>query len=260
MNVLLFTDVEGLPFVSSIEEMDRTGEEYSRIRAILAECITKTAQFCLDAGADKVYYIDGHAGGGNLVPGTVCNAEQVDKDTIHTLLAAGKIDCMIELGNHARAGTAGGFLDHTMNSRSIFSYKINGIEQSELSLHASVMAYYGVPTVLCIGDQAACDQAKEYIPEIYTAPVKRAEKRNTCICFENAYEIIASAVRPALENYKSIRPCMSFDKSCQVEITYYRTDMCEEIMQNTKCEYIRKDARTLVKTTDRIATFYDYSF
>lgn len=260
MNVFLFTDVEGLPGISAMEQIDRTGESYSAVRENITDCIIKTADFCLANGAETVYYLDGHAGGGNVYPDRITNAVKIDKHMCAELLAAGKIDCMMEIGNHARAGTVGGFLDHTMNSGTVFAYKIDGVEQSELSLHALVCAAYGVPTVMCCGDVAACVQAKEYIPDIVAAPVKKASVRNSCECFENAYEIIEAAVKQALGNYKSIKLMECPVANAEVEITYYRTDMCEAAMQKASCDYVRKDARTLVKKLGKITDFSCYSF
>ena len=260
MNVFLLTDLEGIPGVTTIDQMERGTPQNLDAREKLCEWINKTASYCRQYGADKIYYLDGHGGGGNV------DESRIDPTLIkcsipdwERLLADGMIDCQIELGAHARAGTIGGFLDHTVSSKEWFRYTLNGEEQSELSIHAILCGAYGVPIVACIGDEAACEQAKEYIPEIVTGAVKKASCRNLCEDDPNAEEIVEKTVQQALENYKSV-PTVSASLPATVELTYYRTDMCEKAMGKAKCEFIRLDARTLQKRVDKIEKYSDLKF
>ena len=174
MNVFILTDLEGIPEVYKMSDITIPSPEYERSRRALTKWLNITADYCFKYGAAKVYYLDGHAGP------AVHNVLDSDVDKRLTKLTlwgwsdavkAGAIDCVIELGSHARAGTVGGFLDHTTSSAQIFSHKINGEDYSEFALHAAFMGKYGIPTVLCIGDTAACYQAREYIPDIEIAIV-----------------------------------------------------------------------------------------
>lgn len=260
MNVMLLTDLEGIAGVTSIRFMDKTDEAYAQARRLLCHSITLAVQTCLDAGADTVYYVDGHAGGGNVMESLIDpRAQKCSIAQWQQLLREGKIDCQLELGSHARAGTLGGFLDHTINSRSWFSHRINGVEMSELSMHALVCGAYGVPIAACIGDEAACAQAREYIPGIVTGAVKKALCRNEAIAYDNADDILVSAVRRALENYPSIAP-LRMEGPLTVELTFYRSDMCEEALAHCACGVIRLDARTLQRTVSRLTCYEDLKF
>jgi len=97
---------------------------------------------------------------------------------------------LIELGAHARAGTLNGFLDHTINVKKWFCYTINGSEMNELAMQAIFCAQFGVPVIAYTGDEIACEQAKEYIPEIITGAVKRAVGRNQAYSYEDADQIL----------------------------------------------------------------------
>jgi D-amino peptidase len=260
MNVFLLTDLEGIPGVTTIDQMERGTPPNLLAKERLCEWINKTASYCRKYGADKIYYLDGHGGGGNVDEARIdptlikCSIPEWEK-----LLADGMIDCQIELGAHARAGTIGGFLDHTVSSKEWFRYTLNGEEQSELSIHAILCGAYGVPIVACIGDEAACEQAKEYIPEIVTGAVKKASCRNLCEDYPNADEIVEKTVKKALASYREI-PAYRYSLPLTVELTYYRTDMCEKAMGKAKCEFIRLDARTLQKRTDKIEKYSDLKF
>lgn len=260
MNVFLLTDLEGIPGVTSIDQMERGTPENIAAKKLLGKWINKTAAFCRKYGAETVYYLDGHGGGGNVFE------EEIDPSLIkcsisdwQELLKAKKIDCLIELGSHARAGTIGGFLDHTISSKTWFRYTLNGREQSELSIHAALCGAYNVPIVACIGDLAACEQAKEYIPEIVTAPVKVASCRNLCKDDPNAEELVEKAIAEALAKFKAM-PIFKAELPATIELTYYRTDMCESALAKSTCNPVRIDARTLQKTITRIETYNDLKF
>ena len=134
MNVFILTDMEGIAGIDNISQMEKGTPEYTVSCQKLEKSLNLTIGACFENGAQRVYYLDGHAGGGNI------NPESIDKRAVkctvsewQELLRDGDIDCQIELGAHARAGTIGGFLDHTLNSRENYYIKINGIEMSELS-------------------------------------------------------------------------------------------------------------------------------
>jgi len=259
MNIFLLTDVEGIPGVNDISQMDRTGDGYQIARKMLCECINISVEACFQNGAETVYYLDGHGGGGNVME------ELIDPRAMkcsilewQQLLKEGKIDYQIELGSHARAGTIGGFLDHTLSSREYFYIKHNGLEMSELSLHAVLCAKYGVPIIAVIGDEAACCQAKEYIPEIYTGAVKHAECRNQAETYENYCQIISDTIADALKDPKKVS-LIKYSEPIVVEHAYYRTDMCEKALERCGGEAIRIDARTLQKTV-MVDTYADLKF
>ena len=255
MNVLILTDLEGIAGVTDIEFMDREGEKFELACERLDHSINLAVGAAFDSGADEVYYIDGHANKTNAHEDRIDpRAKKVDFNEWEALLEEGKIDCQIELGAHARAGTIGGFLDHTMNSRQWFCLKINGLEMSELSLHALVCSSYGVPIVACIGDLAGCEQAKEYIPDIHVGAVKWATERNFATDYENADEILIQTVKSALADYGSVS-LFRLAEPATVELTFYRTDMCEKALSRCTDDVVRVDARTLRRDVDKLQKY-----
>ena len=191
MNVFLLTDLEGIAGVDDIEYMDRSGEKYARARGYLTHTINLAAETCFACGAETVSFLDGHGGGGNILEAEIDpRTHRCSIAEWQALLREGRIDCQIELGSHARAGTLNGFLDHTVSSRQWFCHKVNGREMSELSLHALLCGRYGVPIAGCIGDETACAQAAEYIPGIRAGAVKRASCRNQAETYPDADDVL----------------------------------------------------------------------
>lgn len=257
MNLFILTDLEGIAGVLDIEFMGRDKEKYQIACRCLEKSINLAVEASFEAGVENVYYLDGHGGGGNV------NEENIDKRAVkcninewQDLVISGKIDCQIEIGAHARPGTVGGFLDHTLSSMAFFTYKVNGIEMSEYSIHALFCSAYNVPIIACIGDEAACRQAKEYNPSIFTGAVKYAKIRNQSTDYENADEILVSTVKTAIKNYKSVG-FYKLEAPYILDVTYYRTDMCEDVIKMRGEIYERIDARTLRKRIGKIVRYND---
>lgn len=260
MNIFILSDLEGIHGVTSIEQMDRTSHGYRLAQASLAESVNIAADTCFKCGADMVFVLDSHGGGGNIVDKSLDKRiTQVNVPQWQELLVNGKIDFQIELGCHARAGTIGGFLDHTINSKQWFSYRVNGIEYGELGIHGIVCGAYNVPIIACSGDETACTQAKEYIPDIYAAVVKHAFCRNSAVAFENAASILKTTIETAIKNRYNIKP-LKVEFPLTIELTYYRTDMCEQALENCPVNVTRVDARTLKKTVNKVINYYDLKF
>lgn len=261
MKVFLLTDLEGIAGVDTIEQMERTAPCYAATCAMLERSLNIAVDACFQNGADTVYYLDGHGGGGNVNPDNIdpraIRCEHVQQ--WNELVRQRAFDCQMELGAHARAGTVGGFLDHTISSREIFSIRHNGREMSELSLHATLCAKYGIPVVAVTGDEAACYQAKEYIPQIITGAVKTAQCRNAAKTYPNADAILRDAVAQGLRNWQSV-PLIPFSEPVTVEQTFYRTDYCEKALKSSPPDTRRPDARTLLKKTEHIALYKELKF
>ena len=264
MNVFISTDLEGIPGVTSIDDVSPRGtERYFHSCRMLEKTVNWVIETCAENGAENIYYRDGHGGGGNINDENIDpRAESIDIENLDKLLIEGKIDCALFVGAHARAGTLGGFLDHTFNSKKIFEYRLNGEPCSELSYAATIFGRFNVPCVLCIGDKVACEQAKEYIPEIRTAAVKEGTERNLCYDLPNAEQIIKEATADALQNYRNISPYkLSFPIT--VQQTYYRTDMADlgYASLTAKGKSVeRVDARTFRKTVTEIKGYLDLRF
>ena len=257
MNVMLLTDLEGISGITDIGYMDRSSEKYREGCQMLEDTINFVGKTCIEAGVEKVYYLDGHGGGGNVNPSNIDSyIKKVSLIEWQELLKMGEIDCQFEIGAHAKAGTIGGFLDHTISSRHCFKHKINDKEVGEVELHAILCGAYDVPVVLCSGDDIVCEQVANSIPGIYTAPIKKSNKRNLCEDKKDGFDILKKAVEEAILGYNEIKP-IKISLPFTVSITYYRSDMCEEIYERCSGNVRRVDARTLEKEIDKIVGYND---
>jgi D-amino peptidase len=131
-----------------------------------------------------------------------------------------------------------------------------------MSYLAAIFGCYDIPCVLAVGDKAACEQAKEYIPEIRTAIVKEGTERNLCHELPNAEQVVREATADALKNYRSIPP-YKLSLPITVEQTSYRSDMIDRAYATLTANgqaVERVGARTIRKTVAEVKNYFDLRF
>ena len=103
------------------------------------------------------------------------------------------------------AGVETGNLNHTQNSKTIEYYKLNGKYIGEIAQWALCSGALGLPMIFLSGDQAACDEAADLIPDITTAAVKQGMSRTSAVCLskEKSCELIRNQIAQAVRKHKT---------------------------------------------------------
>ena len=170
--------------------------------------INAAADALFASGAEKIGLWDNHAGGGNIDASDVdprISLISYDKNLPRMYFADGEYDCICFFGYHAMEGTLGGVLAHTMSSKIVQYYKLNGKYIGEIDMDAYIAAEKGMPTVFFAGGNIACQQAERAVSGIVTVETKKELSRNEAIfrsnedLFSDIRENIVKAV--ALPNY-----------------------------------------------------------
>ena len=178
MKIYIVTDNEGLSGVSSssyISEAKGRPDLIAESRKLLAAEINACVEGCVRGGATEIVVRDGHGGGQNVTRAMIDGrADLIGGQTPGVLLAdlddsAG----LILLGYHAMAGTAGAVCEHTMSSKTWQNVWINGRKTGEIGICAYVAGEHGVPVIMVSGDDKACAEASEWLPEAVTCQVKK---------------------------------------------------------------------------------------
>ena len=179
LRIFINTDLEGVSGVgrgeyikSALNRPDLVAEA----RRLLAEDINACVAGCFDAGADVVTVRDGHAGGGNLKRRDIDDrANFIDGPMLEQRFEIFReYDAFMQIGSHAMAGTANAILEHSFSSSTYQNTWLNGKPIGEIGMLAYCVADYDVPCILVSGDDKACAEAREQIPEVVTAEVKKA--------------------------------------------------------------------------------------
>lgn len=181
--ILLALDLEGVNNVVGEPYMslgrDTEGWLIAREQALLE--VNAAAEALFAAGAESVALWDNHGGGNNIDPNGLDKRIELyspDSSVPRMSFAAGKYDAICYFGYHTMEGTLGGVLAHTMNSKQVQYYKLNGRYVGEVDIDAYIAASHGMPSRFFAGGNIACLQAKRTAPEIVTVVTKEELGRN----------------------------------------------------------------------------------
>jgi D-amino peptidase len=224
MKIYMITDLEGVSgVINSADYAGPEGRYYELAKILTTMEVNAAVEGALEAGATEILVVDGHGHG--AIAQMLLHAEA-------TLLAGRPLgypfacddtfDAAMMVGQHAKVNTDGGHLCHT-GSFAIEDLSINGVSVGEAGCNMLFAAYYGVPTVMLSGDEAACREVIGLVPDIETAPVKAGIKRGSASALtaednrlfngaaihlapEKARQLIKAKARRALERVRDIEP------------------------------------------------------
>ena len=259
MKIIVMTDLEGIAGVDTYEMISSgRNEDYTAACRALMLDVNAAVRGYFDAGADQVYVYDGHGGGKNFIrPMLDERAIQLNNEEFHALVKSGETNAYAEIGLHAMAGTQNAFLEHTQSSKQWFDYQINGISCGEFVQGAAFVGHFGIPFIFVSGDDAACEEARRFVPEIATAVVKHAHGRNAAVSLprEEADRLIYETAKQSVSLISKIKP-YKIDLPAEICVTFQRTDYCDSLADR----YERIGSRTLRRVTKNIENYSDLLF
>lgn len=214
MRFYLMTDLEGVAGVYVWEERDdntmENHERRVRQRRWLAREVSAAVDGLIAGGMSEVIVNDGHGAGYTI------DLDELDRRAwvingserpfwlpyLDQACAATGL-----LGAHAKAGTEGACLYHTM-SKGVRNWTFNGISLGEAGLQAAIAGHYGVPFVFIAGDVYACKEMAQLIPGIVTVPVKVGLSRTSALhrVPAEACQLIREGARRATKVVRDIKP------------------------------------------------------
>ena len=241
-------------------------DEWERARRQAAKEVNAAAEALFMAGAERVALWDNHAGGGNVDPTDLdSRVELLEPDkTLPRMYFAGEFDAVCYFGYHAMEGTLGGVLAHTMNSKMVQHYKLDGRYIGEIDMDAYIAASHGVPSIFFAGGDIACSQANRAVEGIVTVVTKKELSRNKAIYRDNGelFEDIKAGIAEAIStdfSVNEIKLPAVFEKSFKrtEDAAQYLEMMLALGMESAyPCEDILgKDAHTVVSKIYSINDF-----
>ena len=214
MTFYMMTDLEGVAGVYQWENRDDTSlenhERRIRQRRWLAEEVNAAVDGLIRGGATDVIVNDGH-GAGYTIDLEVADprARFIYGRERPFWLPYLDANCQATgvVGAHAKAGTAGANLFHTM-STGIRDWSFNGLSVGEMGLQALIAGHYGVPFVFCSGDWWACREMERLVPGCVTVAVKCGMTRLSTMSWPPAKsrELIREAAEEAMACVGKVEP------------------------------------------------------
>jgi D-amino peptidase len=227
MKVLISVDIEGVTGMASWDEATRAHPDYSLFRDRMQLEAAAVCEGVQAAGADEVLVRDAHSTARNLDGEKFPKGVQVLSGWARHPLSMvqglnGSFDAVLFVGYHARAGSEGNPLSHTMSSSSVAEILLNGEPLSEFRLHALAAATFGVPSVFLSGDQAICKEAKAFLEGIRVVPTK--EGFGASVLSRHPLEVREDLRRESEEALREgTLACLpSLPDSFRMEVVYHR--------------------------------------
>ncbi len=208
--VLIALDLEGVNNVvgEPYQGLSKHSEQWQIAVKQAEREVNEAVKALFDAGVEKVGLWDNHGGGGNVDPSAL--DERIilhfhDNALPRMSFAKDEYDCICYFGYHTMEGTLGGVLAHTMSSKELQYYKLNGRYIGEVDMDAYIASEHGMPSVFFCGGDLSCKQAKRSIKNIVTVVTKNEISRNKAIfrsneeLFEDIKQNIVKAVKTEFE-------------------------------------------------------------
>ncbi len=150
-------------------------------------------------------------------------------------------DAAMMIGQHAMAGIKEANLNHTQSDKTIEFYKLNGKKIGEISQFFLYAGTFDVPVIFLSGDEAACNEAKDLVPEISTVSVKQGLGRNCAISLsaKESCRRIREGIRKALceHSHRPISP-LKWDPPYVLEKRFFHTDTVDRLSKLPNIEIV----------------------
>ncbi len=211
MNVFVMVDIEGISGIYTKEQVLPSGSRFGEGRKFMTEDINACVAGLKAAGVDKIYVRDAHGGSYALdwenatsdVDGYICGLHRDIR-----FVEIEDFDAVILLGYHAMAGKECAVLEHTFSSLNFENVYVNGEKAGELLIDAAILGEQGKPVIMVSGDDKVCSEAKELMPNVVTAQVKKGLDIEGAILLpkEKAHKLIYEKTIEAVKNFENVKP------------------------------------------------------
>jgi D-amino peptidase len=232
VKIYLSVDIEGIAGIVDWKQcLPEGGAEFTRGCRLMAEETNAAIEGALAAGATEIVVNDGHYEMRNLDPELLHPAARLAQGKVKPLSMAEGLDASFDalflVGYHAPAGVRDGTLNHAFHPREL---RYNGQLWSETGLTASVAGYFGVPTALITGDDAAIRDAERILPPHVGVSVKRGISRYAADSLHPrvARERIRAGAERALAQLADCR-ALTFDGPITVDMELYFSQQADRV-------------------------------
>jgi D-amino peptidase len=115
---------------------------------------------------------------------------------------------LVFVGQQAMAGASHGVLNGSYDARYIQAIWVNNKPTGEIGARTMLAGYFGIPVIMLSGDEAACKELHELVPEADCAIVKWGVSRiaGYTLPTPRARVLIHEKARHAMERLAEIKP------------------------------------------------------
>ena len=165
--------MEGVTGVTNWEEVDHNKPAYPQFQKQMSLEVAAACEGAIRAGAKEIFVKDAHYSGRNILPSYLPKRVKIIRGwSGHRYAMLQEIDSSFDaimlIGYHAKAGSGGNPLAHTMSSSKIERIYLNDRAASELLLHGTIASKFRVPIIFVSGDSIICKEIENISPNTIT--------------------------------------------------------------------------------------------
>ncbi len=254
MKIYISADIEGVCGSTHWDEAVKGHSDYVEFQKQMTAEVAAACEGAFAAGAKEIIIKDAHGAGRNIIAAELPPETKLIRGwSGHPFSMVQDLDvtfaAIMFIGYHARAGSGGNPLAHTIRSSVIDYIKLNDMYASEFLINGYIACELKVPIVFLSGDQDICNEAEAMNSNINTVAVKKGVGNSTINLHPaTATKLIKESVKSALsEDYKS--NLFGLPDRFKVEIRYKQQDQAFRASFYPDAELI--DPQTIRFETDR---------
>lgn len=249
MKVWISIDMEGISNIVDRDQLLPEGGRYQRGReSMMADLQVVLETLQQEPDVESIVVNDSHDGMLNILAEAMpAGVRLISGGAKRWSMNQGvdQADVAFYVGYHARAGTPGAIMDHTYSGE-IARVTVNGHEVGETGINAAVAGAFNVPVAFLSGDDKACAEAAQLLPDIETVVVKEGISRRSALLLPRA-EVNArlqQGVQGALKRFRAgqVKP-WSLTAPVELTVTVMTPDMADRALYCPGAE--RVDGRTV---------------
>ncbi|MFD1036844.1 M55 family metallopeptidase [Virgibacillus byunsanensis] len=241
MKLYVSVDMEGITGLPDHTYVDSKKHNYERARKIMTDETNYVIDAAYKSGCEEILVNDSHSKMNNILIDQLHTEARLITGEVKPLSMMQGLDATYEgaifVGYHARAGQFG-VMSHAM-VHAVRNFFINDKPIGELGFNAYVAGYFGVPILMVAGDDQACKEAEELIPNITTAAVKESISRSSVksLTPKKAGELLTTKVTEAFENRANVQALTPPDKPViKIEFSNHGQAEWANLMPGTEIE------------------------
>ena len=252
MRVFIAVDMEGITGVVHWPQPTTGGRELGddeNQRQQMTADVNAVIKGARSAGATEFVILDSH---GSAPPRPNLRLKDIDPEakllsyrnyfgSTQDLLEDG-YDAIFIVGMHAVDGVADGILSHNFTSTFKEIY-FNGLRIGEIGFFALWAGIHDIPLTFLSGDDAACEEAKELVPDIVTTSTKKGITHGFALLYPEA-QVRADLERGAAEAINNVGQVKPLEMAGSVEV---------KIIMGGGRETIKADACAMFQWVERLS-------
>jgi len=259
-NILISSDMEGLPGLMSFNEADKTNQSYFEFQQIMTN---EVSEMC-DILAEKNYSIivnDSHEDGRNILLSSLNENTTIIRgwnDSIKEMVYGFDANTkgVILHGYHSAGGTNESTVAHTINKDTIEYIKLNGKIIGETTIAIYTCALFNIPVFFITGDKSAVLEAQSINPNIIGLITKEFDGNS--VISKSPYKAILELTNELDTSVEALENCPEkFSIAIPKELNFELKFKVEDHRLTKKSDVNLIDSHTITYQTDSFQKFLE---